>query len=126
MCGVLLAVLMVSPMETDAVVEGQPSVCRSAPPHCCPIHRACYLCWLHGLPYSQAYYAQNGYDFRRERNIPWAVRANYSLPIDTAATSRRYGVEAAQREILPEPTPAVPSSPRAAAKPTRARTTGSK
>jgi hypothetical protein len=126
MLGVLLAVLMASPAQTGAAVEEQNAVCRSAPPHCCLFHRACYLSWLHSLPYSQAYYAQNGYDFRRERNIPWAVRANYSLPVDTAASSRHYGDATAQREILPEPTPAAPPSPRGAAKPTRARTTGSK
>jgi hypothetical protein len=122
MFGVLLAVMMVSPTGTG---EAEASF-RHCAPACCLMHRLCYQCWLHSLPYSQAYYAQNGYDFRRERNIPWAVRASYSLSSDTAASSRRWGVDGTEREISHERMSVPPPPTSDAVKPTGARTTGSK
>jgi hypothetical protein len=127
MFAALLAILLTSGVdEADEMVV--PSVAARSAVHSDrqPSHREHCHCWLRGLPYSQAFYSQNGYDFRRERNIPWAVRANYSLPISAAADSRTLVEQAEPSVILSEPHAApLPPEPKAS-KATESGATGSK
>jgi len=80
-----------------------------------PVARAYYYHWLSSYPYSQRYYAQHGYDFRREFNIPWSVRASYSMPVDAAASTRRFGADvtdevASPQAVSPLPAPREPNA----------------
>lgn len=90
------------------------------------LERVRYHCWLSSHPYSQAFYAQNGYNFRREFNIPWAVRSSYSLPVGTAASTRWFGAGVDPRANWPQPQPVPPPAPRERSKPTGPGATSSK
>jgi hypothetical protein len=113
MFAALVAVLLACGSEEPTVDEAPvpcPAGC-AAPSGAHPVQKARYLRWLSSYPYSQEYYARNGYDFRRERNIPWAVRSSYSLPVDTAASSRRYDDrvdQATPKPKEPQPAPLLP------------------
>ena len=124
MFAAVLAVLLSCGSEDVAVAQAPLPTAAPARGH--PVERARYRCWRSGYPYSQAYYSRNGYDFRHEYNIPWAVRSSYSLPIGAAANTRRFGAEIDPGAISPQPHAAPPRALGAESKPTGTGATSSK
>lgn len=94
----------------DAAPQPRPAG-YTAPSILRPVQKGRYERWLKGLPYSQEYYAKYGYNFRHEHNIPWAVRSGHSLPIDTAASTRRFDDLQNQPERITPPPHSAPMPP---------------